>query len=130
MALVAPLGFVWHYASFLIPIKTLIVMPLASDGKRRGRRSSTFELGELEKLSAEYDPGRIIGHGKFCDPKEVVRLRLEGKSYAEIACELNVTKPTAASAFSRWYLKASAMRLRDQVSQGPTKSIGCNDSER
>jgi hypothetical protein len=129
MMIGCPLGFVWHYASFLIPVKTLIVVPLASNGKRRGRRSSTFELGELEKLSAEYDPGRIIGHGKFCDPKEVVRLRLEGKNYAEIARELKFTKATAASAFSRWYLKASAMRLRDQVSQASIKTTCYADSE-
>ncbi len=58
----------------------------------------------------KFPPSEIVGHGVTCDPTEVVRLITEGKTLSQAAGLMNLSKPTVAASFRRWYIKARELQ--------------------
>lgn len=105
----APQGFGSHYTSLNIAIDFML-RPGKKGGVPRGWRVIPYDLNELRYLLEKFPPAEILSHGKTCDPSEVVRLVLDGKSQSQIADVMKLSKATVAASFRRWYLKARELQ--------------------
>ena len=98
-----------HYTSFSVPIRDLI-LNLGKKNQRSGRRFVPYQLEDLNYLMKKFPPSEILGHGITCDPTEVVRLIIEGKSLSQAAGLMKLSKATVAASFRRWYIKARELQ--------------------
>jgi hypothetical protein len=83
-------------------------------------------LAELVQLAERFPPGEVGGRGITCDPAEVVRLKIEGKSHSQIAENMALSKATVAATFRRWYLKARELQADPSrfTEISPTQVLG------